>query len=237
MLQTQIQTTKYGHNETKSIKNKLRSYIDFLLIYTLWYEFSNDFDAQSDFCSGYLQKEATVIPIILPFVYHGFTHFTVHLRISSFFFAVHPFFDESSLNGQRSETIHNKRKVVQLKRQQFLSLDSQSIWLTICISAQCACNESVKRTELSSCMLSTEHIGIIISETWNFLYIFQGNYGSVSGSQSSFDRARSGVMVQISERNNFSILPVFQKLSNQCFNENIRRFFDVWNVGQAYNQK
>ena len=32
-------------------------------------------------CSGYLQKEAAVIPIILPFVHHGFTDFTVHLRI------------------------------------------------------------------------------------------------------------------------------------------------------------
>ena len=36
-------------------------------------------------CSGYRQKEAAVIQIILPFVYYGFTHFTVHLRISSFF--------------------------------------------------------------------------------------------------------------------------------------------------------
>ena len=38
-----------------------------------------------------------------------------------------PFFGLSFLNGQRSETIHDKRKVAQLKRQQFLSLDSQSI--------------------------------------------------------------------------------------------------------------
>ena len=30
-------------------------------------------------------KEATVISIVLPFVYHGFTHFTIHLRMSSFF--------------------------------------------------------------------------------------------------------------------------------------------------------
>ena len=39
----------------------------------------------SDLCSGYLRKEATVISIVLPFVYHGFAHFTVHLKISSFF--------------------------------------------------------------------------------------------------------------------------------------------------------
>ena len=36
-------------------------------------------------CSGYLRKEATVISIMLPFVYHEFAHFTVHLRIPSFF--------------------------------------------------------------------------------------------------------------------------------------------------------
>ena len=52
--------------------------------------------SRSDLCSGYLQKEAAVIPIILPFVYHGFhslhcpsknffLFFAVHLRISSFF--------------------------------------------------------------------------------------------------------------------------------------------------------
>ena len=28
--------------------------------------------------SGYLRKEATIISIVLPFVYHGFSHFTVH---------------------------------------------------------------------------------------------------------------------------------------------------------------
>ena len=33
-------------------------------------------------CSGYQQKEAFVIPIILPFVYHGFTNFNVHLVIA-----------------------------------------------------------------------------------------------------------------------------------------------------------
>ena len=36
-------------------------------------------------CFSYLRKEATVISIVLPFVYHRFAHFTVHLRISSFF--------------------------------------------------------------------------------------------------------------------------------------------------------
>ena len=39
------------------------------------------------------------------------------------------FFDESFLNGPGSEPIPDKRKVAQLKRQQFLSLDSQSISL------------------------------------------------------------------------------------------------------------
>ena len=36
-------------------------------------------------CSGYLWKETTVISIVLPFVYHRFSHFTIHLRISSFY--------------------------------------------------------------------------------------------------------------------------------------------------------
>ena len=36
-------------------------------------------------CCGYLRRDATVILIVLPFVYYGFAHFTVHLRISSFF--------------------------------------------------------------------------------------------------------------------------------------------------------
>ena len=31
-------------------------------------------------CSGYLRKEATVISIVLPFVYHEFAYFTVHLK-------------------------------------------------------------------------------------------------------------------------------------------------------------
>ena len=33
----------------------------------------------------WLQKEATAISIVVPFVYHGFAQFTVHLRNSSFF--------------------------------------------------------------------------------------------------------------------------------------------------------
>ena len=39
----QIQTIKYGLNHTK------RMNINTSLIYTLWYEFSSDFDAQSNF--------------------------------------------------------------------------------------------------------------------------------------------------------------------------------------------
>ena len=65
-------------------------------------------------CSGYLQKEAAVIPIILPFVYHGFAHFTVHLRISSFF--RWGFFKWTA-----------KWANPRLKVAQFISLDSQSI--------------------------------------------------------------------------------------------------------------
>ena len=44
----QIQTIKYGLNYTKTDK-KETGYNDTLLIYTLWYEFSNGFDAQCDF--------------------------------------------------------------------------------------------------------------------------------------------------------------------------------------------
>ena len=53
------------------------------------------------------------------FINNGFAHFTVHLRISSFFHA-------NSLERQHGEQAHGKRKLPQLKRQQFLSLDSQS---------------------------------------------------------------------------------------------------------------
>ena len=36
-----------------------------------------------DLCSGYLRKEATFISIVLPFDYHGFAHFSVHLKNST----------------------------------------------------------------------------------------------------------------------------------------------------------
>ena len=42
LWQTQIQTIKYGLNDKET------SYIDTELIYTLWYEFSNVYVAQSD---------------------------------------------------------------------------------------------------------------------------------------------------------------------------------------------
>ena len=45
LWQTQIQIVKYGLND-KGIE---KSYIDTLLIQTLWYEFSNVFVAHSDF--------------------------------------------------------------------------------------------------------------------------------------------------------------------------------------------
>ena len=41
-----IQRIEYGLND---IIRKKCSYIDTLLIYTLWYKISNDFDGQSDF--------------------------------------------------------------------------------------------------------------------------------------------------------------------------------------------
>ena len=47
----QIQMIKYGLNE------KERTYIDALLIYTLWYEFSHDLDAQSDFGKIFVKKK------------------------------------------------------------------------------------------------------------------------------------------------------------------------------------
>ena len=49
LWQTQIQTIKYCPNAAKS-------YIDTLLIYTFWYEFSNVFVAQSDFDKKNLKK-------------------------------------------------------------------------------------------------------------------------------------------------------------------------------------
>ena len=55
LWETQIQTVKYGLNDTKRIKiNKL---IDSLLIYTLWYEISNNFDAQRDFGKNFVTKK------------------------------------------------------------------------------------------------------------------------------------------------------------------------------------
>ena len=42
---------------------------------------------------GYLRKEATVISIVLPLVYHGFAYFTVHRPSKNLF----PFFDANSL--------------------------------------------------------------------------------------------------------------------------------------------
>ena len=36
---------------------KERIYIDTLIIYTLWYEFQNDFDAQRDFGKNFVTKK------------------------------------------------------------------------------------------------------------------------------------------------------------------------------------
>ena len=66
-------------------------------------------------------KKGTVIWIVLPFVYHGFAHFTVHLRISS------SFIDANSLDRQHSKQAHGKRKVVQLRWQLLLFVDSHML--------------------------------------------------------------------------------------------------------------
>ena len=46
-------------------KKKEVTYIDTLLIYTLWYDFSNDFDAQSDFGKYFSQKKLASWNILL----------------------------------------------------------------------------------------------------------------------------------------------------------------------------
>ena len=58
----QIQTIKYGLDDTKRIK---KSYIDTLLIYTLFYEFSNDFNAQSDFGKIFVTKHLLTWTILI----------------------------------------------------------------------------------------------------------------------------------------------------------------------------
>ena len=44
---------------------KKEFYIDALLIYTLWYEFSNDFDAQSDFGNNFVPKKLASCTILI----------------------------------------------------------------------------------------------------------------------------------------------------------------------------
>ena len=57
----QIQTTKYSLYDAISIK-KERIYIDTFIIYTLWYEFQNNFDAQSDFGKNVTKKAILILP-------------------------------------------------------------------------------------------------------------------------------------------------------------------------------
>ena len=52
--QTQIKTIEYGLIDT--IRVKQCSYIDTLLIYTLWYGFLSDFDSQSNFGKNHVKK-------------------------------------------------------------------------------------------------------------------------------------------------------------------------------------
>ena len=62
LYQKQIQKIKYGLNDTKWIKT---SCFDTLLIYTLWYEFSNDFDAQGDLGKFFVTKNLLTWTILI----------------------------------------------------------------------------------------------------------------------------------------------------------------------------
>ena len=64
LWQAQIQKIKYGLNDTKRI-NKGTSYIDTLVIYTIWYEFSNDFDAQRNFGKIFVTKNLLTWNILI----------------------------------------------------------------------------------------------------------------------------------------------------------------------------
>ena len=64
MGQTQIQKIEYGLNDAKRL-NKETSYIDTLLIYTLRYQFPNDFDAQSDLGKYLSQKSWSLRTILI----------------------------------------------------------------------------------------------------------------------------------------------------------------------------
>ena len=62
LWQTQIQTTKYGIYDMIRIK---RIYFDILVIYSLWHEFENYFDAQSDFGKKFLTKNLLTWTILI----------------------------------------------------------------------------------------------------------------------------------------------------------------------------
>ena len=61
--QTQIQTIKYGLNDTKRIKNKQVTLI--LYSFTPWYDFSRDFDAQSNFGKKFTHLEHSYLKYAL----------------------------------------------------------------------------------------------------------------------------------------------------------------------------
>ena len=63
LWQTQIQTIENGLNDAKRIEEK--QVIDILLMYTLWYEFSNNFDAQSDFGNFFVTKNLLTCNILI----------------------------------------------------------------------------------------------------------------------------------------------------------------------------
>ena len=64
LWQAQIQMIKYCLNYTKRSK-KEKSYIDALLNYIFWYEFSNNVDAQIDFRKIFVTKNLLIWIILI----------------------------------------------------------------------------------------------------------------------------------------------------------------------------
>ena len=68
------------------------------------------------------------------------------------------FFDANSLERQHIERAHGKRKVAQLKRQRFLSLESQSVSNNAHTSHQESSEQSSSVSQLSTHVPSAEQI-------------------------------------------------------------------------------
>ena len=65
LWQTQIQMLEYGLNDTIRFRQNERNYIDTLLIYTLWYDFSNDYDAYTNFDHIFVTKKLSSWNILI----------------------------------------------------------------------------------------------------------------------------------------------------------------------------